>query len=171
MSDFAAFASAVTSLKAASDIAKALIGLRDTSAIQTKVIELQGEILAAQSSALAAQAEQSALLESKRQLEKEVADLKAWDAEKQKYKLVNISAHFDGAAFVYTLKEDAGSPEPRHYLCANCFEDGRKAILQAEVRSPGRVTIFSCLRCGAEVNKTGVSYASTPRANQRTRTR
>jgi hypothetical protein len=86
----AAFASAFASLKAAGDIAKALVNLRDTTAFQTQLIELQGQILSAQSSALTAQTDQSVLLDRKRDLEEEVARLKVWEVEKERYQLTNI---------------------------------------------------------------------------------
>jgi hypothetical protein len=144
-------AAAITSLKAAADIAKALVGLRDTAMIQSKVIELQGEIMSAQSGALAAQQAQSALLDRVRSLEKEVADLKAWDTEKEKYQLTQIGL----GVFAYALKDQAGASEPKHFLCPNCYEDGRKAILQKETRYPGMVDVLTCLRCGSEINMTG----------------
>ena len=42
------------SLKAAGDMAKAMIGLRDAQVFQAKAIELQGAILGAQSDAMGA---------------------------------------------------------------------------------------------------------------------
>lgn len=119
---------AITSLRAAADIAKAMIGLRDAALIQSKVIELQGEILSAQSSAFAAQETQSALLERVRNLEKEVADLEAWETEREKYELKEIIA----GVFAFGLKENAGTSEPQHFLCSNCYQDRRKSILQAQ---------------------------------------
>ncbi len=174
MPDMAAFASAFASLKAAGEIAKALISLRDTATFQTQVIELNGQILSAQASALAAQAEQSTLLELKRDLEKEVADLKAWDAEKQKYHLVDLRINVapgHGGALAYALKEQASSSEPIHFLCPNCYEDGRKSILQEEKRVPGMVDILWCNCCSAEINRTGITYEKTPRAKLSSRPR
>ena len=54
MPDASMIASAVSSLKTASEIAKSLIGLRDTALLERKVAELNREILAAQQSALSA---------------------------------------------------------------------------------------------------------------------
>src|ERR1700731_4790349 len=92
MIDLTMIAEAVTSLKTASEIAKTLIGLKETSAIQTKVVELNGIILSAQSSALAAQSNQFTLLQKVRDLEAQIADLKAWDAEKNRYELAEIAS-------------------------------------------------------------------------------
>jgi len=67
-------------VKTAFGMAKALQGIHDTVARDRAVIELQKEILVALSA-------QSALVESEGALKKEVADLKAWGADKQRYKL------------------------------------------------------------------------------------
>jgi hypothetical protein len=169
MPDVAEIGAAIVSLKAAFELAKTLVGARDEAVIRQKVIELQGEILSAQASAVTAQSHQATLLQEVGDLKKEVADLRAWGAEKEKYKLVNLSERGfdDGGAFAYGLKDQASSAEPEHYLCANCFNDDRKSILQEEVRFPGRVTILSCHRCGGEINKTGVSYGDTPRGTSK----
>jgi hypothetical protein len=62
MPDLTAFASALASLKAAKDVAVAMIGLRDTAAFQGKLIEFQSKIIDANDSAFAAQEERAALL-------------------------------------------------------------------------------------------------------------
>jgi hypothetical protein len=83
-------AEAVTSLKTASDIAKTLIGLHDSHAIQAKVVELNGIIISAQTSAIAAQSNQFTLLQRIGELEKEIANLEAWTAEKERYELKGV---------------------------------------------------------------------------------
>jgi hypothetical protein len=133
---------AFTSLKAASELAQALMGLHDTAAINAKSFELQREILSAQSSALAAQVAQSALLNRVGELEKELAELKAWDAEKEKYELTELGR----GTFAYASKRQTGAPEPKHSLCPNCYQDGRKSILQRE-KEIGFNELLRCLRC------------------------
>ena len=117
---------------------------------------------------LAAQMAQSALLKQVGELEKEVTDLKAWDAEKEKYHLVELRINVapgHGGALAFALKEQAGSSEPIHFLCPDCYQEGRKSILQEEKRVPGMVDILWCNRCGAEINRTGITYEKTPRQN------
>jgi hypothetical protein len=100
MVDISAIAGVMTALRGVTDISKAMIDLRDGAMIQAKVIELQGAILAAQSSAFAAQDERAALIARVSELEKEVASLKAWDAEKQNYELKDIG----NGVLAYALK-------------------------------------------------------------------
>ena len=144
MVDLMAIAGLVSSLKAATDISKTMVGLRDAAMIQSKVIELQGVILAAQQSALSAQSDQFAMLERVRELEKQIAQLEAWDAEKAHYELRELSP----GAFAYVLKASAKTGEPPHWLCAACYQHSHKAILQDSGRTPkGRESIYKCPDC------------------------
>ncbi len=151
MPDMGAIAAGLSALQAAGDIAKSMMGLRDTAMVQGKVIELQSAILSAQSSALSAQAEQAALLQEIDKLKKEMARLEAWETEKQKYKLVQLA---DGV-FAYSLKEDATGGEPPHEICANCYQQGFISILQREHRFPGRTEHAVCAGCGADLVLSG----------------
>ena len=90
MPDAADFAAMFTSFKAITDIAKSLIDAHDATIRREKSIELQREIIAAQQGALTAQTAQSSLLKRVGELEIEVADLKAWDTEKEKYQLIEL---------------------------------------------------------------------------------
>ena len=59
-------------------------------------------------------------------LEKQIAEFEQWETEKKKYDLKEIHPHF----FAYAIKENARGPEPSHLVCAKCFEDRKKYILQ-----------------------------------------
>ncbi len=148
MIDIGSMAAVASSLKAAGDITKAAIGLRDAQALQAKIIELQGVILSAQSSALSAQASQFALLERVRELEKEIASLKAWESEKAHYELREISP----GGFAYALKPQAQTGEPPHWLCAACYQRSHKAILQDSGRTPKNdESIYKCPDCKSTI--------------------
>ena len=132
-----------STLQGVKDIAQGMIGLRDTALIQDKVIELQSAILDAQSAAFAEQEARTALVEKVGELEKEMARLKAWDTEKQRYELKPVG--FGGSALVYQLKSEAEETEHPHNICTNCYEDGAKSILQGD-RIKGDTFLF-CPRC------------------------
>ena len=87
MPDLALIQSAISGLKTAGDIAKSFLELKSIADIQGKVIELQSAILAAQSSALAAQSDQASMAQRIRDLEEEVARVKEWAKQKQRYAL------------------------------------------------------------------------------------
>jgi hypothetical protein len=141
MPDMSLIAGAVSSLKLAQDMTKALVSIRDFSKLNETVIELQRVIVAAQSDALAAQSDQFSMLERVRDLETEITRLKAWDAEKQKYELKDIGE----GAFVYVRKEDAEPHEPPHWLCTKCYRDGKGSILlRTESRMGFGKVLWSC---------------------------
>jgi hypothetical protein len=146
MVDISAIAGTVSALKGATDIAKAMVGLHDAQAVQTKVIELNAKILEAQSSALLANDERSALIERVGHLEKELARLKAWEAEKQRYELKEIAA----GALAYVPKESMRGTEPMHWLCANCYQNDKKCFLQAH-RADASFIYHKCQECGGEI--------------------
>ena len=144
MPDMALIAQTVSTLKSAFDFSKTLIGLRDAAMINEKVIELQRIILSAQSEAMAAQTDQVALLEAKRQLEKQIAQMEAWETEKQRYELK--SGYF-GGAFVYALKPEARVSEPPHWICATCYQAHKKSILQRGAEPKGGNWPWQCPNC------------------------
>ncbi len=115
-----------SSLKAATDIAKTMVGLRDETMFQTKAAELVSLIMSANSSALNAQMEQSALLQEKRALEEKLMKAENWHHEAQRYALREITP----GAFVYALKQEMAEGEPPHTICANCYSGRRKTVLQ-----------------------------------------
>ena len=170
MPDVADFAALLTSLRTLADLAKTLIDARDAAVVRAKAIELQREIIATQNSAIVAQAAQSTLLKQVGDLEKEVAQLKAWDAEREKYELQQLrpAGTPGGEAFAYVLKTSTTVPEPSHKICPHCYENRQKSLLQG-ITHPGNVNILFCHRCGLEINLTGIDYNLDPRRPRRSR--
>lgn len=132
---------AISGLKSAAEIAIGLSKLRTMTEVQGKAIELQQIILAAQSSALSAQSDQLALIEQIRKLEKEVADVKAWDAQKHRYTLVSP---WNGTV-VQALKKSSSGPEPPHWICTRCYEEGTKGFLGSK-EERGHL-VLECTHC------------------------
>jgi hypothetical protein len=136
----------VAALKNAFDIAKAIKGMSDAAAINAAVIELQGQILAAQT-------DQFALLEQKQVLEEKVTKLETWEAEKQRYELKALR---DGVPiFAYALKEAMAAGEPPHFICPDCYQRAVKSILNQVTRVPGTCRVQICQTCGWEAYTTG----------------
>lgn len=122
------------------DLAKRIKDVNDASTRNAIAIELQEKILSAQ-------AEQTALIQEMATLKKHVADLEAWDADKQRYELKEIAT----GQFSFVLKPETNSGEPSHMLCANCYNQNQKSILQKELRSPGAHEVLFCQNCGSEM--------------------
>jgi hypothetical protein len=150
MVDITAIAAAAGSLKTAYDLSKAALELRDAAAIQGKVLEMQAQISAALASAIAAQTDQMAMLKQVEVLDAEIARLKAWENEKPKYELIGLET----GAVVYMLKSDARGAEPPHWLCPQCFMNGKKGYTTPTGTQSGRVWKHMCLECSKSIGGT-----------------
>lgn len=142
MPDMSAVASLLSSISALKNIAAAMFGLRDAAAFQSKQIEFQAKLLDANNAAFRAHEVRSSLLERIRELETELAKVKAWECEKQRYEL----KHLGWGAFAYMLKPSARGTEPPHRICTDCFEHDHKAIVQ-QIMVHGKGQIWMCPAC------------------------
>ena len=140
--DMASIQAAMTSLQAATNIASGLVKLKSGSELQAKVAELNAEILSAQTSALKANSDQFALLQEVRGLKEEIARMKAWETEQQRYQL------HEAAPGILTRRLKAGmeNGEIMHEVCATCFENQKKSPLQRQ-RAASRMAALLCPSC------------------------
>lgn len=145
MPDISAIAGAMQSLKLAGDIAKAMIGLRDGAMISAKIGELNRSLIDAQQSVFAIQQERSTLVDRVRELEEEIARAKAWESEKQRYEVTEMGP----GAFARIVKEAMRGAEPPHYVCTNCYDNGKASILQRSETGMG--DLMTCPGCTSKV--------------------
>lgn len=149
MTDALTIAQAFTSLQATAKIAKTLIGVRDQSIIDAKLIELNQSLITAQGNVMQAQSEQAALIQEVRSLKEQIMKLENWENEKARYQLIIPWAGF----YVFALKDSAKNGEPPHWICQKCYEDGRKVILQnVHKNNNRRITFVTCPHCPFEVD-------------------
>ena len=157
-------------LKTAGETAQKLISLRDTAKFGDAIIELQAQIMAAQHGALAAQAREAAMAEEIRGLKTRMAELEAWDAEKQRYELTD----FGSGTFAYALKPSMCGAEPPHRICEACYQKGHKSILQFQFKVATGQDKYACPACKTEfdlgeyrdppvIHPRGPSYSRTDR--------
>lgn len=146
--DFAAIQAAVSSLKAATDISKSILEMKSISDVRGKVIELQGALLEAQNSALAATTSQFELQEQVRTLQAKLKEREDWATEKLRYRLVSP---WDGPAQNYALLREHSNGEEPHFLCANCFNRETKSILNPLKNKTGWVQLV-CPICKATMD-------------------
>ena len=130
----------VSSLKTAFDMAKALKDIDDRTRRNDAVIELQEKILGAQTA-------QAALIEQVGELEKEVAAMKAWDADKQRYQLQDLGKGF----YAYILKVGVENGEPPHAICTNCYQKSLKSILQSSGHIQVHDRAWECPACKTRI--------------------
>ena len=117
------------------DLVKGLKNISDTAIRNAAIIELQEKILSAYSA-------HAALVQHVGELEAKMAQMETWDAEKQRYAL----AEYGGGTFAYALKPEETRGEPPHRICANCYQQGRKSILQTKEQRNGQ-DIVHCQSC------------------------
>jgi len=147
--DMGTIAAAANSLKVAGDIATGLISLKTMSEVQAKAIELNQKLITAQHDIFSANAAQSALVQRVSDLEKQIAQMKAWDEQKKRYKLTNP---WDGnPALVYALRASYKEAEAAHWICTKCYDDGRRSILQPQKDKTGFM-LLTCPTCKAEIH-------------------
>jgi membrane protease subunit (stomatin/prohibitin family) len=134
-------ASAVSGIKAAYDMASALVGMATDQKVKMATMDLMSSILAAQQQALAAQDAYAALQKRTAELEGELSDRNAWIEEQAKYRLQTFSTGVQ--AYV---PKDPQPDEGAVRLCPNCWGDGRKSILQTIAKVRGG-EVVDCPRC------------------------
>lgn len=142
---FSEIGAGYASLKAAKDIIQGINALNTSATVNEVKVALQGHILDAQQSLFAAQEKHAAAADRIQHLEQEIMRMKAWKQEAQKYELINL----EGGSCVYMLKLDMRECQPPHWLCAHCFDNGQKGILQPQ---PGKKdtpdkAIYGCPAC------------------------
>jgi hypothetical protein len=142
MPDLIAIGQGLNAVKALTDIAKTIVGLRDSAKLLETTVEFQQQLLSIQKALLDAQTEQATLTQTIRDLEKEVASFEAWDAEKQKYELKTVYL----GAFAYMLKPEARGGQPPHWLCTQCYQNRKPSIMQA-LATVGGWLIYKCPEC------------------------
>ena len=152
MPDISTIAAALSSFDALKNIAKSMIALRDSQALQAKIIEFNEALIDAQTKIFSVNEERSTLIERVRDLEKQVIQLETWDAEKKRYEL----KAFARGAFAYALKPEAQGAEPPHQICAACYERGKKSILQRVPSNTARMALgmgatYRCPECKSEI--------------------
>jgi hypothetical protein len=98
---------------------------------------------------LALQDERTTLVQTIRNQEEEIARLKAWETEKKRYELKDISRGNGSSAYV--IKTEMQGGEPLHCICANCYENSEKRILQkTSVLAPEANTLL-CPQCKTRI--------------------
>lgn len=98
------------------------------------------------------------------ELKQQVADLEAalqakgdWEMEKKRYALVVVVR----SAQAFVVREEFANGETPQFLCANCFENGRKSPLNI-VRPKGQMLNLVCPNCGA-TQDTGMNGFDAPK--------
>lgn len=140
-------AAGLGALKGAFDLAQSIGTGLTQAALNDLKIALQNKILEGQRAAFDLQQDHAAMLERERNLEAEIARLKDWSAERERY---SLHRYYPGVV-AYALKPGMERGEPPVKLCANCYTRGEKSFLQATAELANRERIHRCDTCGSKV--------------------
>jgi hypothetical protein len=143
----AEIAAGITSIRAAIDIAQAVLKKRDAKLVAAKMDEMTGYLSEALGKLIQAQQAQLAQLDEIAALKAEIKKFGGWEAEKQRYELKGVGRGISA----YMLKPAVRSAESPHWLCPTCFENGKKSHLQFSTRVSGMGAVYRCAGCGAAI--------------------
>jgi hypothetical protein len=139
----------IATITGAFEATKAAVGLlRGASAavvdhaVKDKLIQVQEAILDIQAKLGDAQVERLSLLQEAAELRRRLQELEDARARLDAYEL----AELEPGKLLWRLKDGAGKL-PRHYVCPNCFGEGRLSILQSgpcEGQTRYRCTVVPC---------------------------
>lgn len=109
---------ALASARAATDMSKSLLALRDEEKIRAAVSDLRLQLVDLMDHVVQAKEEQLQLLAKVDALERELSA-----NNKKREKLQRYQLHqFETGYVAYKLREECKGEEPEHYLCSNCLE-------------------------------------------------
>ena len=132
---------------AANDSLKSLSELIGSGKGRAQLAEATNQLITLRQFVLDLQDEHSAMRDRMRELEVEIQRMKAFRTEeKDKYQLRSP----DGSAFVYRLRELEVGSGSDHWLCATCFQQDRKSILQPRDKPK---QLFEAVTWGCDVCK------------------
>jgi hypothetical protein len=118
------------------NIAKSMKDMNDANVRNNAVADLWEHIFTAQTRYAEA-------VERIRELEAKIKTFGDWEAQKNKYELVEPQPGIR----IYRTKESEAKPAIE--ACASCFGDRHLGILQHQSWSPGRCEVLVCNDCGA----------------------
>jgi hypothetical protein len=138
--------SIVTSVKSLRDIASSFQGIKTGDAVRDKTAEMNALIIDIQNAAMNIQSQNHALVEENDCLKNEIAKIRNWNEEKDLYMLHTIA----DCVWIYVEKAKFIAHEELVGYCVNCFEDGRKAIVQ-KMEKTRQGTFYECSHCKSKL--------------------
>ena len=121
--DISTISGAYTGLKAAKDIATAVLRMKLDADLQLKIHEILGKLGQAQDNLFSARDELQKLQDENHLLQDQLRQEKDWGARLSTYKLTEA----EGGAIVFESKN-----APHHYACPACIEKHQIQILQPD---------------------------------------
>ena len=121
MDPISAVGSALGSLNAAIELARAAVGAKVDAEVRAKVADAMGALIESQTQLLDARMQMHDIVDENRRLKRQLEEREEWTARAAQFKLVQAP----GGAMVHAFQG-----EPAHYACPACFENKHLHILQ-----------------------------------------
>ena len=150
----------LSSAKTLMDIAKGLNAANTQAQVNEVKIALQEKIMDVLHALSVASTAEATSGEHVRQLEQEVMRLKDWEAEKERYELKAV----DLGTFAYMPKPGMEKGEDAHWLCTNCFEHGKRSVMQYQgINKPKDGPSTDMYQCNSCHGTMGVHFRVRPK--------
>jgi hypothetical protein len=147
MMEFPTLSGAIETIKTVAKGVKELADLQENIQTRQQAMELFNSIISVQHDVILLQSALASVQSTLDTLAAENKQLIAWGEEKKRYELCELSS----GIFVYRNAQAHQRPgEPVHYLCANCYKDNVKSILQSNGYI-GVERVFCCHACSSSV--------------------
>ncbi len=135
------------SVQALGTLLKAASGLANYNEIVAKVSEVNSKLMAANAVALAGQEKQAELAGRIRDLEAQLEVFQTWIDEAAGYEAREVAS----GVFAHVLVGQSAKLTSATKLCSNCFNQGKKSLLQQQHVEVGRQLRLVCHRCMASL--------------------
>jgi hypothetical protein len=122
------FPAALKLVREIAAIAKQLGETRDEFKLNDISIKLQRRIIDLHNAITLIQSAHQTALREQDELKKKLSEKERWEEISSHYRLERVGTVL--FSFVYVLDNKQPSAEPPHWLCAHCFEQKKKSILQ-----------------------------------------
>ena len=148
MEDADDLATALSAIKRAGELTKSLTQATSIEEVRNHAFDLQRQILSGQELLLAAIQHQAERLDRTHKLEERLAQGGEWTATKSRYRLKNVGL----GAFIYAPEPGGNTGEPEHWLCARCFDNRQRSVLQYKGRAPYKQEhLYGCPNCNSTI--------------------
>ena len=140
--------SALSAIKRAGELTKGLTQAASLEEVRSQAFALQQQILSGQELLLAAMQQQAERQDRTHKLEEKLGQVSEWSATKAKYRLKNVGL----GAFIYAPETGQTPGEPEHWLCARCFDNHQRSVLQYKGRAPYKQEhLYGCPSCNSMI--------------------
>ena len=145
-------------LKTASDMIKGFNSMQKEIAVGDIKIELNNIILALQANTSSLNEKYNSLVNSKNELEKEIAGLKDFKSKKEKFILSEIAP----SVIAYIPKDEKERVGNTHWLCQNCLDNSQKfSIYLVKVKHSLDIDYY-CPSCKNQFTTKNPDYINKP---------